>query len=252
MAFQTDYTSIADMYDQYVVARFDIPFFVEEVRNLHGAVLELMAGTGRLSIPLVEAGAHLTAVDASERMLDIFARKLQEKHLRAEIVCSDVRTMRFETKFELALLGFNSFSELLTGGDRRTVLEAVSYSLMPGGRFLCTLHNPRLRRATIDGSLYLTGRFPAGDGSLLVSGMEQERDGMVERLQFLELYDREGRLESKRVLEMRFALIEREEFEDLAQEAGFAIERLYGNYDRTRFDPDASPFMIWTLKNIRG
>ena len=43
-------------------ADLDVGFYVEEATKL-------MCGTGRVSVPLLEAGVDLTCVDASERML---------------------------------------------------------------------------------------------------------------------------------------------------------------------------------------
>jgi 2-polyprenyl-3-methyl-5-hydroxy-6-metoxy-1,4-benzoquinol methylase len=59
---------IADLYDVYVTTTVDVPFFLEELKTTSGPVLELMAGTGRLSLPLAEAGARLTCVDISGLM----------------------------------------------------------------------------------------------------------------------------------------------------------------------------------------
>jgi hypothetical protein len=42
---------IAGLYDVYVTTTIDVLFFQEEVGKTPGTVLELMAGTGRLSIP---------------------------------------------------------------------------------------------------------------------------------------------------------------------------------------------------------
>ena len=51
-----NYDYIADLYDIYVPVTFDIDFFVKETKRSSGEVLELMSGTGRVSIPLLEAG----------------------------------------------------------------------------------------------------------------------------------------------------------------------------------------------------
>ena len=84
---QIDYDSIAEIYDLYATADYDIPFLVSEVRKVSGPALELMAGTGRVSIPLLEAGAKLTCVDGSPGMLDVLAAKLTRMGLHAEICC---------------------------------------------------------------------------------------------------------------------------------------------------------------------
>ena len=61
-------------------ADLDVGFYVEEATKVKGKVLELMCGTGRASMPLLEAGVDLTCVDASERML---ARVLKRGCTRA-------------------------------------------------------------------------------------------------------------------------------------------------------------------------
>jgi hypothetical protein len=42
--------------------------------------------------------------------------------------------------------------------------------------------------------------------------------------------------------------VEKDEFEQMAQSAGFRAAQLYGNYDRDPFDPAQSPVMIWVLE----
>ena len=54
-----DYALIADLYDEMVRFEADLPFFLEECRTAEGPVLELMCGTGRVSLPLIEAGIEL-------------------------------------------------------------------------------------------------------------------------------------------------------------------------------------------------
>ncbi|RIK74376.1 hypothetical protein DCC62_15450 [candidate division KSB1 bacterium] len=76
-----DYNSIAEIYDVYVTANYDIPFFLSEIKPVQGPILELMAGTGRLSLPLIESGAKLTCVDSSH------ARRPVAKVATTRIAC---------------------------------------------------------------------------------------------------------------------------------------------------------------------
>ena len=247
-ALQIDYDSIAEIYDLYVTADYDVPFFLSEVRKVNGPVLELMAGTGRLSLPLLESGATLTCVDSSQGMLDLFARKLERRGLHADLRCMDVCRMDLPPHFELAVLPFQAFMEIVREEDQRAALASVHACLAPGGRFICTLHNPVIRRAQVDGALRIIGRFPAGDDALVVSGFETGGSPVVNRLQFFELFGPDGNLRWKRLLPMEFALVERDAFERMAREAGFRAAQLYGSYDRAPFDPDRSPVMIWCLE----
>jgi hypothetical protein len=128
----------------------------------------------------------------------------------------------------------------------------VHTCLAPGGRFVCTLHNPAVRRAQVDGVLRIAGQFPTEEGTLVVSGFETGGHPVVSRLQFFELFGSDGRLLWKRLLRMEFAFVEKEAFERMAQEAGFRVVQLYGSYDRTPFDPVRSPVMIWVLEKEGG
>ena len=69
---------VADIYDSYVNVDTDIPFFLKETENYQGEILELMCGTGRVSLPLLQAQRKLTCVDYSQEMLEIF--KLSSHH----------------------------------------------------------------------------------------------------------------------------------------------------------------------------
>jgi SAM-dependent methyltransferase len=245
---QIDYDSVAEIYDLYVAADYDIPFFLQETAKVEGPVLELTAGTGRLSLALIQAGVQLTCVDGAQGMLDVLSRKLRDRGLSAEVLCADVCQLELHTRFQLALLPFQSFMEIVGEPRQRQALSAVSACLGEGARFICTMHNPAVRRAQVDGTLRLVGRFPIPDGSLVVSGFEHGGHPLVKRLQFFEFFGSDGRLRSKRLLPMEFEFVERDHFEMMARDAGFQVLALYGNYDRSPFDAARSPVMIWVLQ----
>jgi len=97
---QSTYTHIAELYDAFVRTQFDIPFWLEEARQADGDILELMAGTGRVTLPLLEVGARLTAVDNSAEMLTILREKLAQQGLSSASVHEmDVRKLAFDKRF---------------------------------------------------------------------------------------------------------------------------------------------------------
>ena len=55
------------LYDYYDV---DIPFYVEESKKAGSPVLELACGTGRVTIPVAEAGIEVVGIDSSAAMLE--------------------------------------------------------------------------------------------------------------------------------------------------------------------------------------
>ncbi len=243
-----DYDSVADLYDTYVSTDIDIAFFKDELAQVSGPVLELASGTGRLSIPLIESGTQLTCVDCCQQMLDVLSHKLADHKLEADISCQDICTMALPHSFSVAILPFQSFMEIVGEQRQRAALASVFAALCPNSRFVCTMHNPNIRRKTVDGKLHLVGSFPYRDGILLVSGFECGGDPVVSRSQIFEYYNQDGLLSWKRLLPMEFEFIEAPSFEKMADDIGFIVEDVYGDYLRNPFNADTSSVMIWRLR----
>ncbi|OHB62831.1 MAG: hypothetical protein A2Y76_14675 [Planctomycetes bacterium RBG_13_60_9] len=102
-----DHDRIAHFYDACVRTDLDVPFFLAEAKKTGGRVLTLMAGAGRVSIPLLEAGIDLTCVDSSAAMLDILRGKLREKSLAADAIQADVCQSSLRRRFDSILVQFD-------------------------------------------------------------------------------------------------------------------------------------------------
>jgi len=251
-----DYSQIAHLYDAYASTTFDVPFFLEEIRGCSSA-LELMAGTGRLSLPLIEAGVPLTCVDSSPDMLDLLRQKLSKRNVEADVIQADVAALSLGRTFDRILLPFHSFAELLTEAEQLATLQGVRAHLAEGGRFICPLHNPPVRARTLDGALRLGGRFPlqsstgADVGATLAlwsAATFDSRTGMAKGMQVYEIYTRDGEMRSRRSVDLQFVLLSPETFESLAARAGLRVESVYGDYSsKAPFDPATSPVMIYIL-----
>ena len=81
----TDFDLWADVYDLiYSYVRKDIPFYTNQAIRSGGTVLELGCGTGRVSIPIAEAGVKIIGMDSSPEMLrvaDSKAKKMSVQNL---------------------------------------------------------------------------------------------------------------------------------------------------------------------------
>ena len=246
------YDAVADLYDIYVPATFDIPFFLEEAQKVSGEILELMAGTGRVSLPLLEAGARLACVDNSADMLAVLAKKLAAKMLSADLYCQDVCRLDLPRQFASVIIPFHSFAHIVSVEDQKEAFRRIHRHLLPGGSFICTLGNPAVRRVPVDGRLRLFRKYSLSDGQgalllWLSESFSPTDDHVVETLEFFEEYAVDGTMRSKRLMELHFRLTSRTEFENLARSAGFAISAFYGDYTRAEFQADTSPYMIWIM-----
>ena len=242
-----DYSAIADVYDDFCVFDGDIDIFRDVTAQIGGPVLELMAGTGRVSLPLLRNGTQLTCVDRCASMLAVLAAKLRPVAQPARLVCADVCDMPFGHHFEMAILPFQGFTELVGGENQKRVFEEVARILAVGGRFVCTSHNPAVRSETIDGEWHEIGRFPLSSGHELVVRLCTsfgDRPGEVEGTQMVEIFDQNGAEVDRRELDLTFSLRSPREIARLAAGAGPRPRRWYGDYQRSEFDEGSSPIII--------
>jgi methylation protein MtfA len=117
------------------------------VRRIPGPVLELGAGSGRLTLPLLALGRDVTALERSGDMLGLLRAELlkvpQRMRERCDLVRGDMTTFAFDSTFPVIVLGTKSllsarqgrFSPLDEAGRAR-LYQAVRSHLAPGGRFL--------------------------------------------------------------------------------------------------------------------
>ena len=246
------FDEVADLYDFYVRVDLDVPFWREEAGRVRGKVLELTSGTGRVSIPLLKDGVDLTCVDYSAAMLEILRRKLREARIECPVYFQDMAELELPERYMLAFIPFNSFSEVVGRERQESVLRRVREHLADGGKFICTLQNPVVRTATMDGSVRPVGEFPMEGGTLLRVSSRLEFDagtGLASGEQYYERRGEDGKVFDRRKLEVRFQLHGRKGFEEMAVAAGFRVEEFYGDYGRGPFDDRTSPFMIWKFSS---
>ena len=132
---------------EYQGLRFDVPRYVEIAGQTGGPVLELCCGTGRVALPLAEAGFEVVGVDLSPELIRQFRAKLDaeppELQRRIRIVEQDIAQLSLERRdFPLAVVAFNSLLCLPDFSDQRRALAAIASHLKEGGRLLLDVVNP--------------------------------------------------------------------------------------------------------------
>jgi ubiquinone/menaquinone biosynthesis C-methylase UbiE len=243
-----NFDKVADIYDYYVNVLFDVPFFMNETKHTNTPVLELMCGTGRVSIPLLEAGRELVCIDYSQGMLDKFIEKTTDKSYKLTILNANVSELSLNRKFDTIIIPFHAFQEIIVKEMQIAALKAIYNHLSDSGIFICTLKNPKMQLPSFDGSTRIMGKYKMDDNKdLIMSHCNIYQDGIVTGYQFYEIFDQENRLTEKRYLEINFKPIEFDEFQNMLNEVGFIIDKVYGSYDYADFVPEKSSFMIFRL-----
>jgi SAM-dependent methyltransferase len=140
----------AALYDyEYRRRRADVTFYRELARR-RGAdrILELGAGTGRVTVPLARDGRQVVAVDRSEAMLarlrDRITRLPASVAARITPVAGDLRSFSVGGRFPLVIAAFNVLEHLYTRTEVAGCLQQVAAHLAPGGAFAFDVQLPDL------------------------------------------------------------------------------------------------------------
>ncbi len=124
----------------------DVAYYARAARKA-GRVLEYGAGSGRVTVPMARAGAHVYAVELSEAMLAELrkktAREAVEVRKRIQTRRADMRSVRLRRKWPLVIAPFNTFQHLYNRSDVEAFLAGVRAHLEPAGRFVFDVYVPR-------------------------------------------------------------------------------------------------------------
>lgn len=245
-----DFSYVADLYDYYANADFDINFYKELCKGRKN-ILELMCGTGRISIPLIKEGYSLTCVDYSEEMLNVFRSKINEPE-KVKIVCQDVCELNLEEQYDLIIIPSNSISEILDKEKRRQALKKIYHHLRPNGIFFCSLYNPEYRIKMADGAMKYLGKYNLeNDQTMVVTyyNVYFSEARIITGTQFYEIYDSNNQLAEKRCLDIHFSIITKEEMCKMAKSVGFTLKAMYGDYEPYHYDGESTYMNFVFLKS---
>ncbi|GAB4576182.1 MAG: class I SAM-dependent methyltransferase [Anaerolineae bacterium] len=245
-----DYTTndyLAEFYD-YVVpyrTRQDVSFFVDLAREAEGPVLEVGCGTGRVLIPTAREGITITGLDVSTAMLNVcrtrLANEAADVQARVTLVEYDMRDFDLEQQFALITIPFRSFQHMITVEDQLTSLACMRRHLVEGGRLVLDLFNPSLAYLVDESRLGEYGEepeFTMPDGRRVVRRARILSRDLLEQVQQVELVyyvtHPDGRQERQsHQFPMRYLF--RYEAEHLLVRAGFEVEAVYADYDRSPY-----------------
>lgn len=233
----------AEFYDCVVpyVQRRDWEFYISLAIESGGPVLELGCGTGRVLIPTARAGIQVTGLDLSERMLDICRQKLAgervEVQARVQIVHGDIRRFDLGRTFRLVTIPFRPFQHLIELEDQLACLACVRTHMDTGGRFVLDVFNPDIRRL-VDASFNEEPPFQTPDGRHVARKYRKASVDLHAQVLNAEIvYDvthPDGRKEQL-VDPFPFRYYFRYELEHLLARAGFEVEALFSDFDRSPY-----------------
>ncbi len=110
-----------ELYDAVTPAPFrgGAEWYRRKAQDSGGPVLELGAGTGRITLAMAQDGVSIHALDADAAMLDRLRRKLTlEVQQRVLVRVDDMRTFAAAERFPLIIPAFRAFTAPVQKRDR--------------------------------------------------------------------------------------------------------------------------------------
>jgi len=227
----------------------DIPMILGFAQKTGGPILDMGAGTGRLTIALAQAGYEVTGVDSASEMLAIAAQKLEEAGLsrRVILVEMDFTEVEFDQKFGLAYCGFNGFLHLIDTEDQIAALTTWRQHLRPDGLLVIDIHNPQIEQlAAADGNLHLAEQWTDPISGHVIHKLIATEIDLADQLYIIHrFYDETGPdgVVRRTAVTWPTRILFQRELALLLQFAGYHSIRFYGDHELTPCESD-SPRII--------
>lgn len=243
---------------------FDSEFYRTIAARLNRPnILDIACGTGRISLPLLQAGYSVTGVDLSADMLEIFRQKLELEPTkiknRARLLQGDMARLNElfgSEKFDLIILGFNSFPHLFTEADQEQCLSAVHSLLKHDGQFVLGLSLPNLRQpyehlynheyapSKVETYVNPKNGSKMTCKSILTDYPEQE---LVQRdFNFVE--ELPDGTANRFVVSLTTGFIYPDKLRNIFERVGLKLQEEYGDYDFTPFTKKSSKLLCVCTK----
>ncbi|PVE95101.1 daptide-type RiPP biosynthesis methyltransferase [Microbacterium sp. LWH11-1.2] len=169
-----------DFYERLVGPdRAEIREVLALARNSADPILDIAAGTGRLTVPLVRSGRRVTAIDLSDDMLRHLRRALPD-HPMLDCAVADMRDFALAGRFGLIIIGATSIT-LLDRIGRSRLYANVRRHLAADGVFAFTIAGG-ISAEGLSESRDQEIRVPGPDGDEIYLFSQQIEDGGAVRV----------------------------------------------------------------------
>ncbi len=239
-----EYVDYAEYYDQSHIMTKDIQFYLEYAKQTGGPVLELACGTGRVLIPIADAGIRIHGLDLSENMLKIAEKKISERGLNNLTTLSVDNMADFdlaEKNFSMAFIAVRSFMHLYTQREQLQCLKRIHEHLRKDGLLLMDMYSPNFMLMARDPEKVFKFRkeFWLPNGNKVIEkrrfhGVDTLNQIFMDEILFEE-YEGEKQVRIRPVpLYTRFTF--RYELELLLAASEFSVQSIFRDYDKTPYD----------------
>jgi len=251
-----DYHGInARLYDSVQGGTRDVEYYLRTIGTCPATILELGSGTGRVAIPLAEAGHTVHALDNSPDMHEILRGKVpapvSDRIVQVE---ADMRDFALDMLFDYVVLGLNTVFALLDEESRRDCFRSVARHLKRDGKFILDFMLPSASLVSNkDGSYELSVYRESPDrGHAVVTYSRYDADRRLSVLNFFTMEISDGKLSRAYVTPAVEYYPTVDEIQSLIQEAGMEVVHTLGDYDDTPFSDTSDGGDVIMVARLRS
>lgn len=223
----------------------DIEHYRDLLADIEGRVLEPAVGTGRVLIPLLQAGLVVDGYDVSPAMVALCRDHCSARSLDPTLREADMTTYVVPDAYAAVVMPTGSIALLDGEGPTRAALECFRHCLVPGGLLAVDVPAPEL---VVEAAALRTWQADPNLWTLQTLGLDY--DAAANQTTRWLRYDRwnDGALEASELLRFRLQHWSVREFAALLSEAGFADITVTGDYAGEPRPASA----VWTFRAARG
>jgi SAM-dependent methyltransferase len=238
----------------------DLDLYRALAARADGPILELAVGTGRVAVPLAEAGYEVTGVDVDPAMLER-ARRAAERagvSARLALVEADARDIRLPSagSIGLAFIALNTMLLLPTRSDQGAVVRTLAEHLRPGGTAAIDVWLPDAADlGRFDGRLMLEyAREDPETRGFVTKTASAVHDGATGTVALTSIYEggTPGAPSSRWIRRDHMRLVSADDLVDFVRSAGLTVETLAGDYDLEPFGPGSERAIVVARKGDAG
>lgn len=201
------------------------------------SLLDVGSGTGRLTIPLAQAGILVRGVDVSPEMTAVLGTRVAALGLAPPAVTvADYGSWRTEERFDGILFAFNALLEAADAGVQQQWLSNATLQLAPAGLVVIETWVPP---AAPDLGLPPFEVVAAGDDRYFLKVNHHEAGRQVLLSWYLDLTDT-----APAVLPVRARYTGTAELDAMASSAGLVLLHRYAGWRRQPFVPGSSQWQV--------
>lgn len=219
--------AIADLYDEWYGRILDHRPIIDWIRShtpSGASVLELGVGTGRVAIPVAQAGYETFGIDASSRMLERLGCKPGGEAVAT--IHADMSNFAISKRFELIYCPFNTFPQLTDVAAQIECVKTAHAHTTDTGKLVIENEFPDLARFTNNQVAHV---WEVSSGRAIVELSELDIVNQRIRSQYVVLS-----ASGTRLLPEELRYVWPSELALYAKLAGFSDIRFYSTWDEQR------------------